>query len=469
MSIFRSGDVRGRYPDQVDESMAFSLGRFLRARLGSQATIALARDTRTSGESLLEALASGLSGRGHSLIDLGVVPKEVASYALVAHIADLAVVVTASHHPSDMNGFKILERPGAVANLEGVVQAFSDWLPSAGNLDRSTSERAPLVQLDLKEPYVDWLIAQVPVPETINPLLACGLGGTASMVADLLIEKLGWDVAKDQWSSEALTDEGPDPRLPENLKRIAHGIASNKMSWGVAWDGDCDRCTFFDRDGNEIATPYINQMLIEAMDASAVPNCVSDGRSIFNAEVAVARRGGRLNLVESGSVWVRRAMMQSGAAYGMESSSHHYFSELLGYDSGFLTFLKTISALSRWDGDIQIARSACRADARCLAEITIPELSMDRALDRLEHAVGRFRTRGTELSSQVVFREAGDWRVSLQASKTESALRMNVETKNASRSLEALGEEFLAAMQVTLDVSLEPTEARTSRHALIAL
>jgi len=141
VSIFRSGDIRGRYPDQVSESMAFALGCFLSERLGARASVALARDTRDSGGSLFEALVSGLSGSGHQLIDLGVVPKEVASYALIKEIADLAVVVTASHHPAGMNGFKILEQPGTSKPQGDVIQAFSHWLPYFDKRDQApTSE-----------------------------------------------------------------------------------------------------------------------------------------------------------------------------------------------------------------------------------------------------------------------------------------------------------------------------------------
>ena len=468
VSIFRSGDIRGRYPDQVSESMAFALGCFLSERLGARASVALARDTRASGGSLFEALVSGLSGSGHQLIDLGVVPKEVASYALIKEIADLAVVVTASHHPAGMNGFKILEQPGTSKPQGDVIQAFSHWLPYFDKRDQAPTSEAAM-PLDLSDQYADWLIAQLPLPEVVSPLLVCGLGGTAASVADPLIKKLGWKVTKNQWIRGALPEEGPDPRLPGNRQLIQSAIAEADANWAVAWDGDCDRCVFFDRAGHEIATPYLNQILIESLPVTPSLLCVTDGRSVFNAETALARRGGHLQVVESGSVWVRRAMMASGAAYGMESSSHHYFSELSGFDSGFLTFLKTVSALERWGGDVEVARDACREDARCLAEMTIIDLSVDQAVDCLEKGFGRFRQRGSGTSSQVVFSEADDWRVSLQASKTESALRVNVETKNPLRSIEALGEEFLASMGVAMDKAAAPSERRLSRHALIAL
>jgi len=116
-----------------------------------------------------------------------------------------------------------------------------------------------------------------------------------------------------------------------------------------------------------------------------------------------------------------------------------------------------------------VARDVCREDARCLAEMTITDLSMAQAMDRLESGFGRFRQKVSDTSSQVVFSEAEDWRVSLQASKTESALRVNVETKNPSRSIEALGEEFLASMGVAVDKADAPSERRLSRHAVIAL
>jgi len=468
VSIFRSGDIRGRYPDQINESLAFALGRFLRERLGSPASIALARDTRASGESLFEALVSGLSGAGHQLIDLGVVPKEVASYALIKEIADLAVVVTASHHPAGMNGFKILERPGASKPTGDVIQAFNHWLPHFDKRDRARSSEA-LIQLALADQYADWLIERLPLPAVVSPLLVCGLGGTAASVADPLIEKLGWKATKHQWRLGALPEEGPDPRLPGNRKLIQGAISKADATWAVAWDGDCDRCVFFDRAGHEIATAYVNQILIESLPVMSSSLCVTDGRSVFNAETALARRGGHLQVVESGSVWVRSAMMASSAAYGMESSSHHYFSDLSGFDSGFLAFLKTVSALERWGGDIEVARDVCREDARCLAEMTITDLSMAQAMDRLESGFGRFRQKVSDTSSQVVFSEAEDWRVSLQASKTESALRVNVETKNPSRSIEALGEEFLASMGVAVDKAEAPSERRLSRHAVIAL
>ena len=134
----------------------------------------------------------------------------------------------------------------------------------------------------------------------------------------------------------------------------------------------------------------------------------------------------------------------------MESSAHHYFGSLKGFDSGLLSFLHVVSAIEQSGGSIEQAREICLEDGQCLAEATIENLSMDQAIHQLDARFGRYRASWASPNTQVDFGERDRWRVTLQPSKTEMALRMNVESKNADRALEALGYDFLQSMEATV-------------------
>ena len=446
----RSGDIRGEYPVAVNEGLAFLLGVCIGEWARRSLRIGIARDTRPSGVALSNALIEGLSDKRFSLVDLGVVPKEVAAYAVLSNRIDLAVVVTASHHPRKMNGFKVLTDPADEHDVVSILNSLKR-LSGPRRLSGQTAQHLEgIPSMNLCADYVDWVLTEVDPPSDPGPILVSALGGTAPSVIDPLASKLGWSVATNQWRPDDFPSWGPDPVLQRNAVAIKGAVVASGASLGVAWDGDCDRCVFFDSNGRQIATPYINQLIVsQAAKKGSAARCISDGRSLFNIEAELKRLGGKLEVVEAGSLWVRQAMVRHQATYGMESSAHHYFGSLKGFDSGLLSFLHLVSAIGPLGGSIEQAREMCLEDGQCLAEATIENLSIDQATHQLDARFGRYRVSQAGQHTQVVFGERDHWRVTLQPSKTERALRMNVEAKKANRSLEALGYDFLQSMQAT--------------------
>ena len=449
-SIVRSGDIRGEYPVAVNEDVAWLLGVCIGEWAKRPMRIGIARDTRPSGIALSNALIEGLSDKRLSLVDLGVVPKEVAAFAVLSKRIDLAVVVTASHHPLRMNGFKVLTDPADEQDVVSILSSQKRFF-GPGRLSVQTAQHLDgISSMDLCADYVEWVLTEVDPPSDPGPILVSALGGTAASVIDPLASKLGWSITTNQWRPDDLPSWGPDPALQLNASAIEGAIVDSGASLGVAWDGDCDRCVFFDSNGRQIATPYINQLIVSqvAKDESGA-RCISDGRSLFNIEAELRRLGGTLEIVEAGSFWVRQAMVRHQGTYGMESSAHHYFGSLKGFDSGLLSFLHLVSAIEQSGGSIEQAREMCLEDGQCLAEATIENLSIDQATHQLDARFGRYRVSQASQHTQVVFGERDQWRVTLQPSKTERALRMNVEAKKSDGSLEALGYDFLQSMQAT--------------------
>ena len=261
-SIVRSGDIRGEYPVAVNEDVAWLLGVCIGEWAQRSMRIGIARDTRPSGVALSNALIEGLSDERLSLVDLGAVPKEVAAFAVLSKRIDLAVVVTASHHPRDMNGFKVLTDP---ADEHDVVSILSNLKRFSGpsRLSGQTAQHLEgIPSMDLCADYVEWVLREVDPPSNPGPILVSALGGTAASVLDPLASKLGWSVITNQWRPDDLPSWGPDPALQRNASAIKGAVVDSGASLGVAWDGDCDRCVFFDSNGRQIATPYINQLIV---------------------------------------------------------------------------------------------------------------------------------------------------------------------------------------------------------------
>jgi phosphomannomutase len=444
LPAFKAYDIRGRVPDELDERIAYRLGVALAEKLNGRRFV-VGRDVRRSSQSLLNALASGLGAAGAEVFDLGLCGTEEVYFATFHAGFDGGVMVTASHNPIDFNGMKLV-RSGArpisgdsgLRELERVVA-------------QSTAEPrgAPrLVPVDLRAEYVRHLLGYVD-PQRLRPLkIVVNAGnGTAGLVIDALAPHLPFEFVRIHHQPDATFPNGiPNPLLPENRGATAEAVRAHRADFGVAWDGDFDRCFLFDENGSFIEGYYIVGLLAEAMlKREPGAKIIHDPRLTWNTIDLVEAAGGVAIQSKTGHAFIKERMRAENALYGGEMSAHHYFRDFSYCDNGMIPWLLVASLLSEKGLPLSALVGDRMRKFPASGEINRTVSSIPAVLARVEDrylsdAVRVDRTDGISL-------EFSDWRFNLRGSNTEPVLRLNVESRGDEALMQAKTAEVLALIE----------------------
>ena len=339
LACFKAYDLRGRVPDELNPEIAYRLGVAYAERF-RPARVALGRDVRASGEALQHALARGLNRTGVEVLDIGLCGTEEVYFAAFQPGVDGGIMITASHNPLGYNGMKLV-RGGAVPvsgdsglrELESAV-ARSDLSP--------TSDPARMEPVSFRDAYVRHLLGYVDV-DTLRPLkIVVNAGnGCAGLVVDALAPYLPFRFVRVHHEPDGEFPNGiPNPLLPENREATAVAVRSYGADFGVAWDGDFDRCFFFDERGEFIEGYYIVGLLAEAMlKAHPAAKIIHDPRLTWNTIDIVRAAGGVPIQSKTGHAFIKERMRAEDAVYGGEMSAHHYFRDFAYCDNGMIPWL----------------------------------------------------------------------------------------------------------------------------------
>lgn len=434
MSAFKTYDIRGRLGTDLTEAIAHRIARAFATVTGADAVV-LARDCRESSPALADAVAAGLTAQGVRVLDLGMAGTEEMYFA-TAHLgAGGGICVTASHNPREYNGMKLVGR-GAVplldadfARIRALTQggeAFST-APGGAREDR-TGVRAAYVA------HVADLVGQ-----GIGPLrLVVNAGnGAAGPTLDALAEGLAargarLDLVRMHHDPDGSFPNGiPNPLLPENRPVTAEAVQLAKADFGVAFDGDFDRCFLFDGEGAFVDGEHVVALLAAAhLAQEAGATIIHDPRVIWAVQDAVRKGGGRSVLAPTGHVFLKAAMRRENAVYGGEMSAHHYFRGFMACDSGMIPWLMVARLVSQSGRSLTEMVGAMRRDFPSSGEINFRVADLPAVVARVRAALepearGVDRTDGLSL-------DFGDWRMNLRASNTEPLLRLNVEARGDS-------------------------------------
>ena len=434
-AIFRAGDIRGRVPEQIDVEVAFAVGRIL-GSWSSEAKIGVGRDTRVSSSALAEALMAGFMSSGCETFDLGFCPTEIVAFGVGIERIDLGVMVTASHNPEPDNGFKVFKAQGGQEPIAHLLDRLRGALLENVRGQAALSPKSPIA-LPLIDEFVERIAEPLDLDWTKGTLALNGLNGTASLVAIPLAARLNLDVRWMTGEDTGLPMAGPDPLKPPLAAQMSAFVRTSRAGVGVAWDGDADRCVFFDEAGALVPNAYVMAMMADHFLKDAENPCVVyDPKLVLSIQKSVSRHGGHGVRVATGSAHMRAAMHQTGAVYGGESSAHHYFGSLGGIDSGMLAWMTLLQIIESSDQTLsQLARSY-RREVAVLPELSLqvdhPEamiLDLDQALLKGEGCLevnGKRETFGVE--THRAYRLASGVRFSLNPSTTEAVMRFNFET-----------------------------------------
>jgi phosphomannomutase len=428
MSPFKRYDIRGRLGVDLDEALAFGIARAFATVTGAQSVV-LAHDSRESSPALADAVAAGLIAGGVRVLDLGLAGTEEMYFATAELQAGGGIMVTASHNPKNYNGMKLVG-PGAVplsdadfAMVRDLCAGRPDRIPGGTRVDATAVRNA----------YVARIAALVGPVGPIRVLANLG-NGAAGPTLDALAEGLGkrgsrLDLVRLHEMPDGTFPNGiPNPLLPENRPQTEAAVRAAGVDFGVAFDGDFDRCFFFDAEGGFVDGEHVVALLARAaLSRNPGAAIVHDPRVLWAVRDAVIRAGGRSILAPTGHVFLKAAMRREDAVYGGEMSAHHYFRDFMSCDSGMIPWLLVADLITRSGLSLRGMAETLRRDHPSSGEInfSVPDIAAKVARVRAALAPKAREEDWTDGLSL----DFGDWRLNLRASNTEPLLRLNVEAR----------------------------------------
>lgn len=448
LACFKAYDIRGRIPDELNEDIARRTG-LAYAKLLKPRKVVVGRDMRLSSEGIASALIDGFVSAGVDVVDIGLGGTENVYFA-TAHLegegVDGGVMVTASHNPADYNGMKLVKQGAAPISGDSGLREI-EALVASGDLSPAGA-RGKVESADLWPAYVEHLLSYVDVG-ALKPLkLVSNPGnGCAGIAIDHLEPKLPFSFIKVHHEPDGTFPHGvPNPLLEENRAPTVEAVKQHGADLGLAWDGDFDRCFFFDEKGRFVDGYYmVGLFAAEILRNHPGAAIIHDPRLTWNTLEMVQEAGGRPVQSKTGHAFIKERMRKEDAVYGGEMSAHHYFKRFAYCDSGMIPWLLLTSMLSREGrtlGDL--------VDERAKRYPASGEIN--RRLDDAQAAIERVKARYLEQAKHVDYTdglsvELDAWRFNVRMSQTEPLLRLNVE----SRGDEGLMREKTAELLAVID------------------
>ena len=452
LTCFKAYDIRGQLGTELDESVAYRIGRAY-AEFLKPKNVVLGGDIRLTSESLKAALSEGIRDAGADVLDIGMVGTEQVYFATSHLQADGGIEVTASHNPIDYNGMKpIREGSRPISSDTGLL----DIKRMAEENDFSpidAARRGGYTQVSIMQEYLDHLCGYVDLP-AIRPIkLVMNAGnGAAGPVVDAIEARfkslqLPIEIIKIHNTPNGSFPNGiPNPLLPENRGSTIDAVLQHGADMGIAWDGDFDRCFMVDEKGNFIEGYYIVGLLAEAfLLKTPGAKIIHDPRLTWNTIDVAAKNGGQAIQSKTGHAFIKERMRAEDAVYGGEMSAHHYFRDFFYCDSGMIPWLlvmELISSSGRPLSDL----------VRAMVEAYPSPGEINRTIADPAEAIRQVKQH-YEAEALVIDEIDGismeftDWRFNLRMSNTEPVVRFNVETRGDKELLEQRQNEVLAILE----------------------
>ena len=439
LSAFKAYDVRGRIPDEINEDLAYAIGRAYAAFVKPKSVV-VGRDIRLTSTTLSAALIQGLLESGVDVFDIGLCGTEGVYFA-TAGCDDQregfagGIMVTASHNPPDYNGMKFVREGSRPVSADTGLKEMAAMIQE-NRLPPLAAVRAVPAgvhrALNTQDRYIKHLLGYIDLSK-LRPLkvvVNAGNGGAGAFV-DLLAPYLPFEFIKLHHEPDGAFPNGvPNPMLEANRVPTIEAIRRTGADVGLAWDGDFDRCFFFDGTGRFIEGYYLVGLLAEAfLNKEPGARIVHDPRLTWNTLDIVQRHGGQAVLCKSGHAFIKQKMREVDGAYGGEMSAHHYFRNFAYCDSGMIPWLLVLERICISGKSLSQLVSERMRLFPCSGEINsrIPDVQGALKAVQAHYSVGALSIDFTDGLSM----EFKDWRLNLRGSNTEPLIRLNVESRGS--------------------------------------
>lgn len=456
IDCFKAYDVRGELGVNLDEPIAYRIGRAFAQILANNTThnqpaIVIGADIRPSSFALKSAAIKGITDAGVDVIDLGMTGTEEVYFATSFYDAIGGIEVTASHNPINYNGLKMVRENSRPISADTGLAEVRALAESGEFID---APKGQVIEKSDKTAYIDKLMSFVDTAKfTAKKIIVNSGNGSAGPVVDAIEARLAAAGAPIELIKVHHTPDGsfpngiPNPMIIANQASTRDAVLTHQADFGVAFDGDFDRCFLFDADGRFIDGSYVVGMLAAAfLQKHQGETIVYDPRVIYNTEHVIEQMGGTPALSKSGHSFIKQVMRETGAIYGGEMSAHHYFKEFFYCDSGMVPWLLLIELLSVTGKSL-----AELVDDYITAHPSSGELNFklgqsDAATisQALEDKYGSLNPAKNTLDGLSL--DFGDWRFNLRSSNTEPLIRLNIETRGDTSLLDEKVREIMALL-----------------------
>lgn len=444
ITCFKAYDIRGRVPEDLNEEIAYRIGRayveFLQAK-----KVVVGHDIRLTSPAMTDALARGIQDGGADVYHIGQCGTEEVYFAAFNQDVDGGICVTASHNPKNYNGMKLVRAGSRPISGDTGLNTIRE-LAEKGDF-AEPAQRGELHPLDIKQAYIDHLLTYVDTA-ALKPLkivVNAGNGGAGDVV-DRLEAALPFEFIKVHHEADGNFPHGvPNPLLEENRAPTIAAIKEHGADLGIAWDGDFDRCFFFDESGGFVEGYYLVGLLAEAfLEKTPGAKVVHDPRLIWNTVATAEQLGGVAIQSKTGHAFIKERMRAEDAVYGGEMSAHHYFKDFAYCDSGMIPWLLVTELMCRAEKPLSALVGDRMAAYPCSGEINRKLEDPKAALSAIEarykgDAEGVDYTDGLSMTF-------GDWRFNVRMSNTEPVVRLNVETRGDEGLMARKRDELLALL-----------------------
>lgn len=446
ITSFKAYDIRGRIPDQLNEDIAYRIGRAYAEYLKPKEVV-VGYDIRLTSESLCAALSEGLTDSGVDVIDIGRCGTEEIYFATSHLGVDGGIVVTASHNPKDYNGMKLVREDSKPISGDTGLNDIKRLAELNAFTDADTE--GSVRKQDIRADYVKHLLSFIDTKalKSLKVVSNPGNGG-AGLVINALEDHLPQlEFIKVQHEADGNFPNGvPNPLLEENRESTIEAIKRENADLGLAWDGDFDRCFFFDEDGRFIEGYYIVGLLAKAfLEKNDGAKIIHDPRLTWNTIEITESAGGEAVQSKTGHAFIKERMRSEDAVYGGEMSAHHYFRDFFYCDSGMVPWLLVVELMAKEGKPLSALvnerMAAFPASGEINREIEDPPALLKTIEQRYAtHAQSIDHTDGLSM-------EFGDWRFNLRMSNTEPVVRLNVESRGDEALMRQKTNDLLALME----------------------
>lgn len=443
-TAFKAYDIRGKVPDELNEELAYNIGRTFVELLRAKKVV-VGRDVRLSSASLAAALIRGITDSGCDIVDIGLCGTEQVYFATFHLKLDGGIMITASHNPMDYNGLKLVKAGAKPISGDTGLRDIEEMAITGSFSQKMPEEKGSVTSIDILDEYIRHLLSYVDISQ-LKPLkVVVNAGnGCAGPIIEALEKHLPFELIKVYTEPDGTFPHGiPNPLLPENRKATASVVRESRADLGIAWDGDFDRCFFFDETGSFVEGYYIVGLLAQAfLTCQPGAKIIYDPRLTWNTVEVVEQFGGIAIQSKTGHAFIKERMRLEDAVYGGEMSAHHYFKDFAYCDSGMIPWLLVVAVMCATRKPLSALLNERMTKFPCSGEINRTVSNTKQLIQKAEEQLVTDDARIDRTDGLSV--EYPDWRFNLRTSNTEPVIRLNVESRGDTALMQNKTKEILA-------------------------
>ncbi|MBA4251942.1 MAG: phosphomannomutase [Chlorobiaceae bacterium] len=427
IACFKAYDIRGKVPSELNSELSYKIAKGF-TKLTDCKSVVLGYDVRSHSKLIMESLTNGFLDLGVDVIDIGLCGTEMIYFGTSFLGTDGGIMITASHNPPEYNGMKFVKKNSVPISYDSGLNEIEKFIVE-NNLPQTSEKKGTLTKKDISKEFLANLNQFYDVKKITQLKVVCNAGnGCIGPILDELEPVLPIKMIKQFFTPDSTFPNGvPNPMIEENRTSTIDLIKEHKADLGVAWDGDYDRCFFFDEYGNFIEGYYIVGLLAKSiLKKNKGEKIIHDPRLTWNTLKIVEESGGTAVQSKSGHAFIKEKMREVNAIYGGEMSAHHYFRDNAYSDSGVIPFLLILQLMSEEKKTLSQLVEQMMKEFPCSGEINSTISDPPAKIKEIEEIYKS----GKKETLDGISIEFDDWRFNLRMSNTEPILRLNVESRN---------------------------------------